>query len=146
MPENHEPPGSALLARPVTAPTHRNGPGPGPGPTVLALHGEIDLLTASALSERLDALTARPRPDLVLDLRPTEFIDCAGLGVLCRARNRVLARGGRLRLVTDSARFLRMLRVTGLWGVFEVRPTAPGPDTACRVSGAGRGAYGTGRS
>lgn len=123
MPENHEPPGSALLAGPVAAPAHQDGP----GPTVLTLHGEIDLLTAPALSERLDALTARPRPDLVLDLRPTEFIDCAGLGVLCRARNRVLARGGRLRLVTDSVRFLRMLRVTGLGGVFDVRPRLPGP-------------------
>ncbi|MGW2460456.1 STAS domain-containing protein [Streptomyces sp. NPDC001761] len=126
MPENHEPPGSALLAGPAAAPAHADGP----GPTVLALRGEIDLLTAPALSARLDALTARPRPDLVLDLRPTEFIDCAGLGVLCRARNRVLARGGRLRLVTDSARFLRLLRVTGLGDVFEVHPRLPGPHGA----------------
>ncbi|CUW32387.1 STAS domain-containing protein [Streptomyces reticuli] len=106
--------------------THElSAPAPAAGPTVLALPGEIDLLTVPALSARLDALTARPRPDLVLDLRPTEFIDCAGLGVLCRARNRVLARRGRLRLVTDSARFLRMLRVTGLDGVFEVQPRLP---------------------
>ncbi|MEU6592485.1 STAS domain-containing protein [Streptomyces sp. NPDC046881] len=98
-----------------------------PGPVVLPLHGEIDLLTAPALSARLDTLTAHPCPDLVLDLRPTEFIDCTGLGVLCRARNRVLARRGRLRLVTDSARFLRMLRATGLWGVFEVQPRLPSP-------------------
>ncbi|WP_051790314.1 STAS domain-containing protein [Streptomyces sp. NRRL S-1022] len=96
-----------------------------PGPTVLPLHGDIDLLTALALSARLDALTAHSCPDLVLDLRPAGFIDCAGLGVLCRARNRVLARRGRLRLVTDSARFLRMLRATGLWGVFEVQPRLP---------------------
>ncbi|MGW0510195.1 STAS domain-containing protein [Streptomyces olivaceoviridis] len=123
MPENHELPGSALLAGPVAVPAREDGP----GPTVLTLRGEIDLLTAPALSERLDALTARPRPDLVLDLRPTEFIDCAGLGALCRARNRALARGGRLCLVTDSARFLRMLRLTGLWGVFEVRSRLPGP-------------------
>ncbi|AKN70779.1 hypothetical protein QR97_14010 [Streptomyces sp. PBH53] len=109
MPETHEP----------------SAPAPAAGPTVLALPGEIDLATVPALSARLDALTARPRPDLVLDLRPTEFIDCAGLGVLCRARNRVLARRGRLRLVTDSARFLRMLRVTGLGGVFEVQPRLP---------------------
>ncbi|GGS95468.1 STAS domain-containing protein [Streptomyces cinerochromogenes] len=109
MSETHEPSGPALPA----------------GPTVLPLPGEIDLLTAPALAERLDALTARPRPDLVLDLRPTEFIDCTGLSVLCRARDRVLARRGRLRLVTDSARFLRMLRATGLWGTFEVQPQLP---------------------
>ncbi|MFJ9818608.1 STAS domain-containing protein [Streptomyces sp. NPDC101151] len=101
--------------------------------TVVPVHGEIDMLTATALSQRLDALTAHPRPDLVLDLRPVAFIDCTGLGVLCRTRNRALARRGRLRLVADSPGFLRMLRVTGLSSVFEVLPLpplvpVPGPD------------------
>ncbi|MGW4566635.1 STAS domain-containing protein [Streptomyces sp. NPDC004561] len=113
MPENDERPGAA------PAPVGQNGP------TVLPLHGEIDLLTAPALAERLDALTARPNPDLVLDLRPVAFMDCAGLGILCRTRNRVLARRGRLRLVADSAGFLRMLRAAGLGGVFEVQPRLP---------------------
>ncbi|MFF7969888.1 anti-sigma factor antagonist [Streptomyces sp. NPDC007905] len=93
--------------------------------TVVPLHGEIDLLTAPVLSERLDALTAHPCPDLVLDLRPVAFIDCTGLGVLCRARNRVLARRGRLRLVADSTNFLMLLRATRLADVFEVLPQLP---------------------
>lgn len=92
---------------------------------VVPLHGEIDLLTLPALSERLDALTERPCPDLVLDLRPVAFIDCAGLGVLCRARNRTLARRGQLRLVADTPGFLGLLRATGLSGVFEVLPRPP---------------------
>jgi len=53
------------------------------------------------------------------------FIDCAGLGVLCRAGNRVRARAGRLRLVSDSARFRRMLRLVGLGGAFEVASRLP---------------------
>ncbi|MER6573259.1 STAS domain-containing protein [Streptomyces sp. NPDC001093] len=97
------------------------------GATVVALHGEIDVLTAPALSRRLDALTTSPRPDLVLDLRPVTFIDCIGLGVLCRARNRTLARQGRLRLITESAEFRRILRVTGLGDVFEVHTRLPLP-------------------
>jgi anti-sigma B factor antagonist len=97
------------------------------GATVVALRGEIDVLTAPALSERLDALTAHPHPELVLDLRLVRFIDCAGLGVLCRARNRALARQGRLRVVTDSVNFRRLLRVTGLSGVFETHPRLPHP-------------------
>jgi anti-sigma B factor antagonist len=90
------------------------------GTAVVALRGEIDVLTAQPLSARLDALTAGPRPDLVLDLRSLSFIDCAGLGVLCRARNRTAARDGRLRLVTGDARFLRILRHAHLGGVFEI--------------------------
>ncbi|MHC3472709.1 STAS domain-containing protein [Streptomyces sp. 7R007] len=91
------------------------------GTTVVALHGEIDLLAAPSLAARLDELTAAAACDVVLDLRAVSFIDCSGLGVLCRARNRVLARRGRLRLVTADPRFLRLLRPVGLAGVFEVR-------------------------
>ncbi|EST19014.1 STAS domain-containing protein [Streptomyces roseochromogenus] len=97
------------------------------GTTVVSLHGAIDALTAPTLSERLDVLTACHRPDLVLDLRPVTFIDCAGLGVLCRTRNRTLARRGRLRLVTESAAFRRILRVTGLGDVFELHAQLPQP-------------------
>ncbi|WP_329347837.1 STAS domain-containing protein [Streptomyces sp. NBC_01261] len=95
------------------------------GATVVTWHGEVDLVTAIPLASRLDALTSGPHPDLVLDLRSVSFIDCSGLGVLCRARTRVLARNGRLRLVTGSGDFLRLLRVTGLDGVFEVHPHLP---------------------
>ncbi|MFD1659261.1 STAS domain-containing protein [Streptomyces caeni] len=93
---------------------------------VAELRGEIDILTAPPLKARLDALTAGPHPDVVLDLRPVTFIDCTGLGLLCRARNRVMARGGRLRLVSDSASFLRLLRGTGLAGAFELCSGLPG--------------------
>ena len=93
--------------------------------TVVALLGEIDILTVPALSAHLDTLTAGPSPDLVVDLRDVVFIDCTGLSVLCRARNRVRARDGRLRLVTDSARFLRLLCRTGLIGAFDIHPRWP---------------------
>ncbi|GAA2246397.1 STAS domain-containing protein [Streptomyces indiaensis] len=92
---------------------------------VVSLHGELDLLTAPALRAGLDRATAGPCPDLVLDLRQVSFIDCAGLGVLCRTRNRVLARRGRLRLVIGGTFLPRLLRHTGLAGVFEVLPGMP---------------------
>ncbi|WP_367325245.1 STAS domain-containing protein [Streptomyces sp. HUAS ZL42] len=95
------------------------------GATVVELRGEIDLLSEPPLSARLDELTAGPHPDLVLDLRAVSFIDCAGLRVLCRARNRTTARGGRLRLIADSPNFLRILRHTGLAGVFEIHACPP---------------------
>ncbi|MEU2060343.1 STAS domain-containing protein [Streptomyces sp. NPDC013455] len=97
------------------------------GATVVSLRGDIDLLSVATLSERLDALTAHTRPDLVVDLRSVTFIDCTGLGALCRARNRTLARQGRLRLVTESTAFRRMLRITGLAEVFELHTRLPRP-------------------
>ncbi|MGW2717811.1 STAS domain-containing protein [Streptomyces sp. NPDC001492] len=92
------------------------------GTTVVEMRGEIDILTATPLSARLDTLTAGPRPHLVLDLRPVTFIDGSGLRLLCRARNRVLTRRGRLRLVADSGRLLRILRVALLADAFEILP------------------------
>ncbi|MFI9614962.1 STAS domain-containing protein [Streptomyces sp. NPDC052023] len=88
--------------------------------TIVELSGEIDIFTAPRIGARLNVLCARPFPDLVLDLREVSFIDCSGLGLLCRVSNSVRARHGRLRLVTDSPRFLRILRLTGLSGAFEL--------------------------
>ncbi|MCX5367519.1 STAS domain-containing protein [Streptomyces sp. NBC_00124] len=105
------------------------------GTTIVTLHGEIDLVTAIPLASRLDAFSSGPHPDLVLDLRPVSFIDCAGLGVLCRTRNRVGARHGRLRLVTESGGFLRVLRAAGLGGVFEVHPRLPSSGPNGPISG-----------
>lgn len=96
---------------------------------MVELRGEIDILTTPPLSARLDTLTADPCPDLLLDLRRVSFIDCSGLRVLCRARNRVLARRGRLRLVADSHRFTRILRSTFLSDAFEIHSDLP-PDLA----------------
>ncbi|MFC8513290.1 STAS domain-containing protein [Streptomyces sp. NPDC057257] len=93
--------------------------------TVVELRGEIDILTALPLSVRIDALTAGVCPDLVLDLRPVTFIDCSGLRLLCQAHNRVRDQGGRLRLVADRDRLMRVLRPARLAGVFEIHPDLP---------------------
>ncbi|MFI5675529.1 STAS domain-containing protein [Streptomyces cellulosae] len=92
------------------------------GTTVVELPGEIDVRTAPSVTVLLDALTAGPQPDLVLDLRSTSFIDCTGLGLLCRARNRTLERHGRLRFVSTSPHFLGILRWVHLADVWNVYP------------------------
>ncbi|MEU9113235.1 STAS domain-containing protein [Streptomyces sp. NPDC048483] len=92
------------------------------GTIVLELRGEWDILAVSVVAERLDALTGSQRPDLVLDVSGVTFMDCAGLGLLCRARYRARRRGGRLRLtgVTDDGWVARLLRMASMAGEFEV--------------------------
>jgi anti-anti-sigma factor len=82
--------------------------------TVVVVSGEIDLATAEYVAEHLQAATARPAPDVIVDLRPVAFFDCSGLRVLCRAEYRARERGGRLRIVTDQPRIHRLLRAAGL--------------------------------
>ncbi|MEU4205468.1 STAS domain-containing protein [Streptomyces sp. NPDC039022] len=112
--------------------------------TVVELSGEVDILAATALTTRLDEITGVRRPDLVLDVRHVTFIDCCGMSMLCRARRRVEAKAGRLRLagVADSPSVLRLLRLTGLLPAFDLclapdtdavpgRAAEPRPDDGC---------------
>ncbi|MDX2760386.1 STAS domain-containing protein [Streptomyces europaeiscabiei] len=105
------------------------------GATVVTLQGEIDIVTAPSLAACLDALASCPHPDLVLDLRQVSFIDCTGLGVLCRTRTRAKARNGRLRLVTNSSPFLRILHHTGLTDDFDIGSRLPEEAVSSPVTG-----------
>ncbi|MEU8912599.1 STAS domain-containing protein [Streptomyces nigrescens] len=97
-------------------------------PIVVQLFGELDFPSAARTNSRLDPVTAGNRPHTVLDLRQVDFLDCGGIGVLCRARRRTRAHGGRLSLVITDRRFLRILDAVGLTGTFDILD-AP-PDTA----------------
>jgi anti-sigma B factor antagonist len=95
--------------------------------TVIEVSGEIDLATAGFVTEHLDAATALPEPDVLVDLRGVAFFDCTGLRVLCRAEARARERGGRLRIVTDQPRIRRLLRAAGLLHRFPPLAELPPP-------------------
>ncbi|MEU6539199.1 STAS domain-containing protein [Streptomyces sp. NPDC047000] len=125
---------------PATAPYHGLGPAANGNArtyaygrfTVVEAAGEIDLESAGRLAEHLDAATAGPGPDVLVDLRPVAFLDCSGLRVLCRAETRAGAQGGRLRLVCEDPRVLRLLRASGLLKRFPPLPGIPGPGGGAR--------------
>ncbi|NNN30157.1 STAS domain-containing protein [Streptomyces sp. S3(2020)] len=93
--------------------------------TVVEAAGEIDMATAGFLAEHLHAATEGERPDVLVDLRPVDFFDCSGLRVLCRADSRAREHGGRLRIVSRSARIRQLLRASGLLGRFPPLPDLP---------------------
>lgn len=90
-------------------------------PTVLSLTGEVDLLTAPQLRERLHVV---PDGDLVLDLSGVEFFSAAGLRVLHEAHERRQAAGTTMMLTAVPGRINRLLRITGLLTVLCVVGTA----------------------
>jgi len=91
--------------------------------TVVEVVGEIDVSTADVLRERLLELLDRDRTDLVVDLRQVRFMDSTGLGVLVGTLKKVRLLGGRLQLVIDSERLLKVFRITALLQVFTVHST-----------------------
>ncbi|MFD8717335.1 STAS domain-containing protein [Streptomyces sp. NPDC059629] len=92
---------------------------------VVEVFGEVDIATEELLAEHLLAATAGPEPDVLVDLRRLDFLDCSGLRVLCRAEARAKERGGRLRLLCEGPRIPRLLRASGLLGRFPPLPGFP---------------------
>ncbi|MDM8085591.1 STAS domain-containing protein [Cellulomonas cellasea] len=91
--------------------------------TVVEVTGEIDVYTASVLRERLAALVDAGRADLVVDLTAVRFMDSTGLGVLLGVLKKVRGVGGRLQLVIDSERLLKVFHITALTQVFTIHET-----------------------
>jgi anti-sigma B factor antagonist len=91
------------------------------GYTVVEVGGEIDLASAPQLRDCLHQTIDAGSRQLVVDLRQVSFIDSEGLGVLVGARRHLLRYGhhdGGIQLVGANGLVLRVLRVTGLDGVF----------------------------
>ena len=91
--------------------------------TVVAVEGEIDVSSVDGLRDRLAELLDRDRTDLIIDLRAVRFMDSTGLGVLVGTLKKVRLAGGRLQLVIDSERLLKVFRITALLQVFTVHDT-----------------------
>jgi anti-sigma B factor antagonist len=92
-----------------------------PGPFV-TISGEIDILTAPQLRERLLQIIQWHGAHLALDLSGVTFIDCAGINVLLAAHRRAELEGGSLRVLRASPCVRRVIALTRLGPV--LMPTA----------------------
>lgn len=88
--------------------------------TIMSIDGEIDLLTAPTLRDRLMKPIDEGVTQLVVDMSNVSFLDSSGLGVLVAAHKRLRERDGRLVIVATARPVLSVLNLTGLDKVFEV--------------------------
>ncbi|RJL31029.1 anti-sigma factor antagonist [Bailinhaonella thermotolerans] len=88
----------------------------------LRVCGEVDISTAGVLRMRLHREIDGGRRRLVVDFSGVRFCDASGLRVLVATRNRLLRIGGSLRLSGVSDNLRKILRLTGLEGVFPPTP------------------------
>ena len=86
---------------------------------VVHVAGEVDAHSVAPLRAELAALTDAGT-DLVVDLTAVTFLDSTGLGVLVGALKRAHGKGGRLELVIDAERVMRVFRITALSRVFTI--------------------------
>jgi anti-sigma B factor antagonist len=83
---------------------------------VIALAGRFDAAQCAKAQEFLDAAGAPP----AFDFRGLEYISSAGLGILLKAHKRLLAAGGRLRLINVNNHIYDIFRFSGFDRVFDV--------------------------
>jgi len=89
--------------------------------TVVVLTGELDVAVASTLHRMLPEIPSATLPNIVVDLRRVDFIDCSAVGALVRAHRCAASVGGHVRVVGARPQPLRLLQLTGLAGVLRVR-------------------------
>jgi anti-sigma B factor antagonist len=92
------------------------------GRLVVHVAGEVDVFTVGRLRGLLAALDD-PGAGVVVDLTEATFLDSTGLGVLVDAMKRVNSHGGRMDLVIDDERILKVFRITALNRLFTIHGT-----------------------
>ena len=89
---------------------------------VVALRGEVDVLTVDQVRLALgEAIAARPR-DIVVDLADLSFIDSTGLGALIFGFQRSRDAGIGFRLARPTRNVHQVLVLSGLLEVVELSP------------------------
>jgi anti-anti-sigma factor len=89
-----------------------------------------DIITADAFRTELREAIGRCPAEVVADLSGTEYMDTTGVAVLVGAHRRAGAHGVRLVVAGASEAVLRMIRVTGLSGVLDIRSDEEAATTA----------------
>lgn len=101
-------------------PAAAGGPPPGPpadrvaADVTVVAEREVDLLTATALRDRLESAIDDGARTIVLDLSGCEFLDSTGLSVLATTHLRLQRLGGRLEAVGVHGAVASVLRLSGV--------------------------------
>lgn len=82
--------------------------------TVIAVVGELDVLTAPAVRETVAQAMREPQSRVVLDLADASFVDSAGIGVITRAALAAPGRQKRFDVVNAQPNVHRVFEITGL--------------------------------
>lgn len=86
--------------------------------------GELDLLTAQSLRDRLRGVTDEQPPLVIVDMAEVTFIDVAGLAPVLEAHRELASRGIELRIAHPAPVLARMI------GILDPEMADEAPDAA----------------
>jgi len=90
---------------------------------LVSVHGQIHLLEAKELEQRLEEVLSDGRSNIVLDMTDVSFITSDGLGVLIKVRGDARRAGGNLSIVEPPEPVLGVFRTTRLTKLFDIYPS-----------------------
>ena len=90
------------------------------GIAVLTMKGRLVAGDSNALREKVNALAAEGRYQVVLDLSQLDYIDSTGLGIMVICYTSLKKNSGAIKLVNLNKRNVELLLLTKLHTVFEV--------------------------
>jgi anti-sigma B factor antagonist len=93
------------------------------GAVIVTLRGELDIVSAPAVRERLLSLLRPGASRLVIDMSAIRYADASGLAVLVSTQRRAVLLGGTLRLAALQPEVARVLTVTGFSRQLAAYPT-----------------------
>jgi anti-sigma B factor antagonist len=101
------------------------------GVTVLAVGGEIDLVTAPSFEKAINEVLADNPRNLVIDLSAVTFLASAGLQLLVSTNERLAASTG-FAVVAEGPSTSRPIELTDLDKIFDLYPSLDEAVTAVR--------------
>ena len=87
---------------------------------VLSVTGDVDAANAHLLREAVLSVIDDGPPVVVVDLTEVGYIDSVGLGTLVISLKHATEQRATLRLVVTSPKIEKILKITGLLGIFEI--------------------------
>lgn len=89
---------------------------------ILKVIGELDISTAPRLNDKLMELLNSRRPDCIIDLSETNYLDSSAFHVLIKCHRQVLKQGGKMALAglqPSVERIFKIAHLTELFSIFD---------------------------
>ncbi len=91
--------------------------------TVLKLFGNLDMLNAGLLKERIKESASENAFKFIFDLGGVSFIDSSGFGLLMSLNDKLTAQGGGLRIVNVSKTIQQIFKISKISSVIQIYAT-----------------------
>ncbi|TGL59107.1 anti-sigma factor antagonist [Leptospira ognonensis] len=93
------------------------------GVTILKLFGNLDMLNAGILKERIKESGSAGEIKFIFDLGGVSFIDSSGFGLIMSLNDKLAAQGGGLKIVNVSKTIQQIFKISKISSVIQIYVT-----------------------